>query len=1163
MLKIMDESKKSQIAQREERILDFWNKELIFKKSLEKESPKGNFVFYDGPPFATGLPHFGHVLPGTMKDVIPRFKTMQGYHVLRRWGWDCHGLPIENLVEKELGLATKKDIEVYGIEKFNEAARATVFRYRDQWKKIVARLGRFVEMDDDYRTLDPSYTESVWWAWKSLYEKNLAYESYKIMPYCPRCGTTLSNFEVNQGYKDITDISVYVAFKLIDTPNTFLIAWTTTPWTLPGNVALAINPDEQYTVIEFENNHYIVLASKIEKIFKDKKYTVINTSTKGSDLVGKKYEPVFDYYKNESLLPAVTKESRSKMWQVYAADFVTTEDGSGIVHIAPGFGDDDYQLAQTVGLPPILHIKEDGSFKSEIKDFAGLQAKPKEDSQKTDVEIIKHLARTGSLFAKEKIIHSYPHCWRCETPLLNYATSSWFIKVTSLKEKLIEENKKVTWVPEEIGAARFGKWLEGARDWAVSRSRFWGAPLPVWKSEDGFEIEVIGSLEELKKKTDRKNTFVLMRHGQGEHNVSNTLSSIPTYPHHLTDRGKEQVKEVVAQLLKKKIDLIYTSDFVRTKETAQLVAKALGYPEEKIIVDTRLREIDFGTLNGESISVYHEMFPSYESCFEKKIPGGESMYDVRARIGGFAYDIDAQHEGKNILVISHETALWMFVAIAQSLSEKNIISMRKDGGEFIRNAEIREVPFVSVPHNAQYQIDFHRPYIDKVVWKSVSGKTMKRIPAIFDTWFDSGSMPYAQNHYPFSNKSEFEKKDSTLFPADFIAEGLDQTRGWFYTLLVLSTALFGKSPYKNVVVNGLVLAEDGKKMSKSLKNYPDMMETINVYGADALRYFLISSPAVKSEDIRFSEKALDEVVKKNIQRLDNVCVFYEMYKQYVPVGSLYDPTALATSPLDMWIVSRLEEVRGAMTKHLELYEFDKASRPISDFIDDLSTWYVRRSRDRYKSNDVKDREQALLVSGFVLKQFSKLLAPFMPFIAEDIYQRVRYSNDKQSVHLELWPEAFVDIIATTTQHVLVDMKAVREIVSLGLEARVRAGIKVRQPLSVLSIKLPLDEKYIELIKDEINVKSVNINLHQKDHVVLDTIITPNLKMEGDMRDILRVIQDKRKEMDLIPGQMAIARIPKTIEYEMLLDIFEKNIKATASLKEIIREERADIVLEKI
>ncbi|MCC2631149.1 MAG: Isoleucyl-tRNA synthetase, isoleucyl-tRNA synthetase, partial [Candidatus Paceibacter sp.] len=593
---------KSAIAEREEKILKFWQENEIFQKSLEKDSPKGEFVFYDGPPFATGLPHYGHLIGGTMKDIVPRFKTMQGYHVPRRWGWDTHGLPIENLIEKELGLKSKKDIEELGVEKFNEAAKAAVLRYDKEWKEIIPRTGRWVDMDNAYLTMQPTYSESIWWSFKTLYDKKLIYNGFKSMMLCPHCGTTLSNFEVAQGYKDVTDISVYVKFELVDEPGTFVVAWTTTPWTLPGNVALAVGADIDYVKVKIEKEFFILAKDRLS-VLKEKQYEIVE-EMKGSALVGKKYTPVFDYYVHATL------ENKQHAWKIVAADFVTTTDGTGVVHIAPAFGEDDYNLSLKEQLPFIQHVAVDGAFKKEVKDFAGQQVKPKSDVEKdriaADIAILKYLQDHGTFFAKEKITHAYPHCWRCDTPLLNYATSSWFVKVTDIKDKLVAENNKVNWVPPEIGEGRFGKWLENARDWAISRSRYWGAPLPVWICTECGRVEVIGSVADIKAHTKRNDYFVI-RHGEADHNVNDILSSDPKNPHHLTDHGLEQVTLTAQALRNKHIDLIVASPFVRTRETVDVLVEQLAY-KGPIEFDTRLGEFDFGDFNLKNFEVYHEYF---------------------------------------------------------------------------------------------------------------------------------------------------------------------------------------------------------------------------------------------------------------------------------------------------------------------------------------------------------------------------------------------------------------------------------------------------------------------------------------------------------------------------------------------------------------------------
>ena len=1147
---------KSILAGREDAILDFWQKNNIFEKTLQKESPKGNFIFYDGPPFATGLPHFGHILPTTMKDVIPRYKTMQGFNVPRRWGWDCHGLPIENLIEKELGLKNKKDIEDYGIDKFNQAARGSVLRYADQWKEIIPRLGRWVDMDNDYRTMNWQYSESVWWSFKKLFDNGRVYESFKSMHICPRCGTTLSNFEVNQGYKDITDISAYVKFELIDEPNTFVLAWTTTPWTLPGNVALAVNPEIEYVKAEKDGAKYVLAKNMVEKVLKENFQVVEGFS--GSDLVDKSYKPVFGYYQNQTLKNAEGKDLTEKTgWKIYGADFVTLEDGTGVVHIAPAFGEDDLRLGQKENLPFVQHVDFEGKFKKEVVDFAGESVKPKDDSQKADIEIIKYLAHNNTLFAKEKFIHSYPHCWRCDTPLLNYATSSWFVRVTDFKDDLVKENKNVNWVPETVGDNRFGKWLEGARDWAISRSRYWGAPLPVWRCSECKKLEVIGSLADLKNKT-RRNKYIVMRHGEALHNLDDIISDSPDdTENHLTDNGVASVTASADKLKEEKIkiDLIFSSDILRVKETAQIVADSQGIKE--VFHDSRLQEYHVGDTPIKTWKEFTEAHPFYDR-FEEKVPGGETWSDVVKRMTDCLYDIDSKYEGKTILIASHQSPILMLELANMGLSIENVKKMGKEErlSYYFSTAEWRHFDFAPLPHNEKFELDFHRPYIDNVSWKCSCGGSMKRVPEVFDTWYDSGSVPFASVHYPFEKENQGEIPK--LYPADYIAEGLDQTRGWFYSLIVLGVELFKKSPYKNVVVNGLVLAEDGRKMSKSLKNYPDLMEVVNKFSADALRYFFMSSPVVRGEEVAFSSKGVDEVQKKILMRLDNVVTFYEMYKdQQSNISGKY---VNSENVLDQWIIARLNQLTKEMTEALERYELDRASRPIADFVDDLSTWYLRRSRDRFKGDNEDDRQLALQTTQFVLREFSKLIAPFIPFTAEEIYQKVKGDNSKESVHLEDWP-----ILVEFDGALIKQMQETRQIVSLGLEARMKSGIKVRQPLARLTIGVNLAESFQELIRDEVNVKEIAFQEGQGDSLDLDTEITPELKEEGNMREIMRAIQELRKESGLNVSDRVGLKIETSAEGKNLIEKFKTEISKVAGLSEILFEENdgKDILVENL
>ncbi len=1155
-----DQKEKSKLALNEEKILDYWEKNDIFKKSLNLAAPKGDFVFYDGPPFATGEPHYGHVVPGTIKDIIPRYKTMRGFRVRRRWGWDCHGLPVENIIEKELKLESRKDILTYGIEKFNAKARESVMRYADDWRRIIPRLGRWVDMDDDYRTMDASYTESVWWAFSELYKKGLIYEGFKSMHLCPRCETTLSNFEVTQGYKDITDISVYVKFELEKKEGieegTFLLAWTTTPWTLPGNAALAINPEIKYVKIEIENIKYILAESRLS-VIKQQYKTLEEIPTK--NLIGASYKPLFDYYLKDKSL-----KNKENGWKIYGADFVTTDDGTGVVHIAPAFGTDDYELSLKHKIPFIQHVATNGVFKDEVTDFKGQHVKAKdtpEDKdahQRGDIEIIKYLAAKNLLFAKEKIIHSYPHCWRCDTPLLNYSTSSWFVKVTEIRDKLVKENKKIEWVPEEVGEGRFGNWLLGARDWAISRSRFWGAPLPVWKDEKTGECVVIGSIEDLKKHSKAKNTYFVMRHGEAENNEKNIVSSRSENAHHLTQKGKEQTRKGGEWLKDKKIDMIFASPFARTRETAEIVAKTIGFDPKKIVVEKRLHEIDAGILEGKKFEDFLAFVNSILDRYSISIPEGENYIDIQKRMGEFIYDLEKKNQGKNILIVTHDTPALLLRAVAEGLGRKEVMSFKRTHNHYLENAKPFKLDFHPLPHNDEYELDLHRPYIDDIFLTSKDGNRLVRIPEVFDCWFESGSMPFGEAHYPFS-KEDFNPKPGPFskilgktkgYPADFIAEGLDQTRGWFYSMLVLGVALFGRSPYKSVIVNGLVLAEDGRKMSKREKNYPDVSLVINKYGADALRYFLMSSPVVRAQDVCFTEKGVDEVAKKHIGRLNNVLSFYEMY-----AGKGEAKEIRSEHPLDIWIQLRLQELGREITRNLEKYEIDRAARPIADFIDDLSTWYIRRSRDRFKSEDVKDKEASLSTTRDVLLEFSKLLAPFMPFLAEDIYLKLK--GPKESVHLDSWGD-YEEKESKEEATILSDMREIRKLSSLGLEARMKAKINVRQPLGEIKVKakLPENEALLSILKDEINVKKITSDSGISEEVILDTVLTPELKEEGQVRELLRAIQDMRKEKGFTIEDRLILKVETN---DVMKDLIEKNKKTItqATLLNDIRYENVE------
>ena len=1193
----------------EKEVMKYWKEENIFEKSVENRDEEKTYSFFDGPPFATGLPHYGHVVASLIKDVVPRFQTMKGYKVNRKWGWDCHGLPVENLIEKEHDIKNKQDIEKWGVENFNDACHNSVLRYADDWKKFIPRIGRWVDMGNDYRTMDWKYTESIWWVFSELFKKGLVYEGHKAMHICPRCETTLSNFEVTQGYKDITDLSATVKFKLkkesvevlkrkilkqvqddnlAQDDEVFVLAWTTTPWTLPGNVALAVGEDIQYRYLEVE-------TSEVDEIKKGQKFIIANnTDTEirvfggilspvppheddhtwkavnffgkgnilfknvesliGKELLGLEYEPLFDYYSKQEDL-----ENRENGWKIYAGDFVSTEEGTGIVHIAPAFGDDDMKLGQKHDLPFVQHVKMSGRFADEVVDFKDKEGESREVKPKgkegekdphmqTDIEIIKYLAHNNSLFSKKKYEHSYPHCWRCDSPLLNYATSSWFVKVTEIKDKMVENNKQINWTPEYIKEGRFGKWLEDARDWAISRNRFWGAPLPIWKCSDCENIEVVESIDELREKVEEKITkLILLRHGESESNVKDVKAGqTDGYP--LTQKGIEQSKKIAKILKKEKIDIIISSPIQRAKQTAGIVNDVLGI---EYIEDDRIREYDFGAWNGhnseELFCDENKVYQEYrklehdEERWNFKFGGdGESRKEIEQRVGNFIEEVAEKYKGKNILIVGHGGINAMFNRLIDNLSIKETFRHEYTLGNAEKN-------MFYVNENAK-QFNLHKPNIDGVEIECSKCKSKAKIVGdVFDCWFESGSMPYAQWHYPFENKEEFEKS----FPADFIAEGLDQTRGWFYTLMVLSTALFDKAPFQNVIVNGMVLAEDGQKMSKRLQNYPEPNLVIEKYGADALRYYLLSSPIMKGESLRFSEKGVDEVLKKFVLTLWNTYSFFVMNVEFNEgmdevLRQAQNDKSKSENLLDQWIVSELNILIGEVNKEMENYDLVRASRPLREFVDKLSNWYVRRSRKRFVSNDIKDKEFAFWTLYYVLVEYSKLLAPFMPFVAEEIYRNL---TDGKSVHLEDYPVADKSLV---NEKVSSEMNFIRQIITLGLAIRAKNGIKVRQPLSKLKVeseKMKVDdENLVGLIKDELNVKEVEFveslqegstqkygasgNLQKgstalRDYgtigegwvveeemglkVALDLNLTEELKNEGLTREIIRHIQVMRKE----------------------------------------------------
>jgi isoleucyl-tRNA synthetase len=938
----------------EEEILAFWEKNDIFKKSISQREGKDEFVFYDGPPFATGLPHFGHFVPGTIKDIIPRYQTMKGKKVERRFGWDCHGLPVENLIEKELGLNSKTDIEKFGVANFNEACRSSVLRYVSEWRRIVTRLGRWVDFNNDYKTMDPDYMESIWWVMKTLWEKGLLYEGYYILPYCPRCSTVLSNHELNLGgYKDVHDPAITIKFKVtglvsgsaaeaakladLADGNTFLLAWTTTPWTLPSNLALAVGPDIDYVLVQDGNERYILAEARLSAYYKKPEEYQILWKKKGAELVGITYEPLFPYFKE-------TKEQNA--FRTYPGDYVSTEDGTGIVHIAPGFGEDDQRILKGTGVPTICPVDAECRFTDEVPDYKGLFVKD------ADKAIIDRLKAEGKLVKRDQILHAYPHCWRCSSPLIYRAVSSWFVNVTKIKQQMLDANQQIHWVPEHIKDGRFGKWLEGARDWAISRNRYWGNPLPIWKCPDCGKTICVGSRKEL-----------------------------------------------------------------------------------------------------------------------------------------------------------------------QDLS----------------GVEVK---------------DLHKHFVDEITIPCSCGGTMQRIPEVLDCWFESGAMPYAQNHYPFENKEFFESH----FPADFISEGLDQTRGWFYTLTILGAALFNRPAFKNCVVNGLVLAEDGKKMSKSLRNYTDPMDVINTFGADALRIFLMHSAVVKADDLRYSDEGVKDVLKSIIIPLWNSYSFFVTYANIDGMKPTKAPEN-PSNPLDKWILSVSESMVEKVTAALDSYDMNRAIDPIVEFIDLLNNWYIRRSRRRFwRSENDSDKAEAYGTLYSVLKKISLVAAPIMPYTTEAIWQNLRLESDPISVHLADYPLADTK---RKDEGLEFKMSVVQHAVSMGRALRYQYNIKVRQPLRSVELvtRNPEEKKVLlemeEIIREELNVKNVIFRDNEEDLVEYQA--KANFRVLG--KELGKDMKAAAERIEALSQQ----EIQGLLDGATLsIEVNGKNVDLTAEKLDIRRIEKAQV-----
>ncbi len=851
-------------VEREKKIVEYWNENRIFEKSMQATEGKEEFSFYDGPPTANGKPHIGHILTRVMKDIVPRYQTMKGKHVLRKAGWDTHGLPVELEVEKKLGLESKTGIESYGIEPFIKECKNSVFKYTSEWKEMSDRVGYWCDMDNPYVTYHDNYIESEWWALKEIHKKGLLYKGHKIVPYCPRCGTALSSHEVAQGYKDVKQTTAFVKFKVKGEENKYILAWTTTPWTLPSNVALCMHPDYDYVEVQMEEGgeKYVLAEGLLKSVLGEEGYTVLSTK-KGTDYEYVEYEPLYPFGKD-------IFKYREKSHYVTCDTYVTLSDGTGVVHIAPAFGEDDYKVGKRYNLPVVQLINEEGKFPAGCGELTGVGA------QAADPAVIKDLKVRGLLLKPLEITHSYPFCWRCDTPLIYYARSSWFIKVTAIKDRLIAANRSVNWMPDTIKEGRMGNFLENVIDWGLSRDRYWGTPLPVWVCPDCGEIEVIGS-------------------------------------------------------------------------RAELVEKC-GAPKD---------------------------------------------------------------------------------------------------------------------------IELHRPYLDELVCKcGKCGGNMKRTPEVIDCWFDSGSMPFAQYHYPFENKALFEQ----TFPADFISEAVDQTRGWFYTLLVISTLLFDKAPFRNCIVLGHVNDKNGVKMSKHKGNVVDPFSVLDKQGADAVRWYFYTSSAPWLPS-RFYPEAVSEAQRKYMGTLWNTYAFFCLYAEvdkYNPAD--YDITKCKLSLMDKWILSKLNTLIAQVDKYLAVYNITDSARALQDFVDILSNWYVRRGRDRYWGSEMtEDKAAAYTVLWHVLVTLAKLTAPYTPFIAEEMYLNLVpafFENAPKSVHLCDFPEyaaAFVDAELEKGMDVVLD------VVNLGRAARNTGNVKNRQPLSEMYVVTAKDgvlsDGLKEIVLDELNIKA--------------------------------------------------------------------------------------------
>lgn len=1096
------DTSKSASALREEAILKYWQENDIFKKSLEKESPKGEYVFFEGPPTANGRPGIHHVEARSFKDLIPRFKTMQGYRVNRKAGWDTHGLPVELQVEKQLELRSKKEIEEYGVAAFNRACKESVWQYKDEWEKLTARMGYWVDMNNPYITYDAGYMEAVWNIVKRADERELLYKDFKVLPWCPRCGTGLSSHELNQpgAYKDVKDLSAYVKFPLVGFDDAYFVAWTTTPWTLPGNVALAIGGDIEYVEAKVGEEILVLAKARLELITEP--YEIL-AEHKGSEMVGMQYKSLYD--SQESLAQEEQKSLYiEKAFRVYAADFVTTESGTGIVHIAPMYGQDDFELATREGLPKIHTVNEEGKFVQGTGFLEGRYVKEVDENGKPTlaVDIVNDLTARGLLFKKENYSHSYPHCWRCDTALLYYARTSWYIAMSRIGDQLVEANQTINWEPDHIRDGRFGEWLSGIKDWAISRDRYWGTPLPIWETPDGSEKVIIGSIEDFKTYSKPKNTYIVVRHGQAESNVKDIWDSLIDPENHLTELGRTQAQDAVEKLRGMNIDLVIASPFVRTQETARVIADVLGIDSTSIVTDARIGEWNVGTeYNGKALQSFLTVRNAAQNRYVFKVGDGEAFQDVITRCGEFLYDIESKYEGKKILLVGHNSSARALDLAAHGFTYDSLLQHPPKEYPF-KNAEVRPLEFTPLPHNERFELDLHKPYIDQVQLVTKDGQKLVRTPEVMDVWFDSGAMPFAQDHV-LGAATDLAPK-----AADFISEAIDQTRGWFYTLHAIANILSDTptQAYKNVICLGHILDAQGQKMAKSRGNVIDPWSVFEKYGADTVRLWMYSVNQ-PGDSKNFDEKTLAELHNKFFRVIENILQMMEMYgpNDKEQFRTLMETDAFQDGSMEEWCRALMSETQVVITQALERYDAFTAARALRDFVTELSQWYVRRSRE-----NLREHYGARAFLRSTMRELARMAAPFVPFTSEYIWQILGYEG---SVHMQSW----TDLAPFRNEKVIKDMETVRGLVTQALEARAKANIKVRQPLR--TVALPSEELadgYTQILKDELNVWNVVYDASASE-VVLDIQIDDELRIAGNVREIIRAIQDMRKAAGLQPG----------------------------------------------